>query len=143
MARSRDGMKFIFVTGGVMSGLGKGITTSSIGVLLKSKGLKVVPIKIDPYLNVDAGAMNPYQRGAVFVVYDGGEADVDLGNYERLLDVNLAADNNITTGKIYRTVIEKERNGDNLGKTVQIIPHVTDEIKEWLRRGGARGPGEA
>ncbi len=121
-----------------MSGLGKGITASSIGLLLKSKGLKVVPIKIDPYLNVDAGTMNPYQHGEVFVLDDGGEADLDLGNYERFLDVNLTADNNITTGKIYRTVIEKERNGDYLGKTVQIIPHVTDEVKDWLRRVGSR-----
>jgi CTP synthase len=131
-------MKFIFVTGGVMSGLGKGITCSSIGVLLKSKGLKVVPIKIDPYLNVDAGTMNPYQHGEVFVLDDGAEVDLDLGNYERFLDVNLTGDNNITTGKIYRAVIEKERNGDYLGKTVQIIPHITDEIKEWLRRVGKR-----
>ncbi|MBI4416041.1 MAG: CTP synthase (glutamine hydrolyzing) [Euryarchaeota archaeon] len=131
-------MKFIIVTGGVMSGLGKGITTSSIGVLLKSKGLKVVPIKIDPYLNVDAGTMNPYQHGEVFVLDDGAEADLDLGNYERFLDVNLTGDNNITTGKIYRAVIEKERNGDYLGKTVQIIPHVTDEIKDWMRRVGQR-----
>ena len=122
-----------------MSGLGKGITTSSIGVLLQSKGLKVVPVKIDPYLNVDAGTMNPYQHGEVFVLDDGGEADLDLGNYERFLDVNLTGDNNITTGKIYRAVIEKERNGDYLGKTVQIIPHVTDEIKDWLRRLGEKG----
>jgi len=121
-----------------MSGLGKGITTSSIGVLLKSRGLKVVPIKIDPYLNVDAGTMNPYQHGEVFVLDDGAEADLDLGNYERFLDVNLTGDNNITTGKIYRAVIEKERNGDYLGKTVQIIPHVTDEIKDWMKRVGQR-----
>lgn len=121
-----------------MSGLGKGITTSSIGALLKSKGLKVVPIKIDPYLNVDAGTMNPYQHGEVFVLDDGAEVDLDLGNYERFLDVNLAGDHNITTGKIFRSVIEKERNGDYLGKTVQIIPHVTDEVKEWLRRVGKR-----
>jgi len=119
-----------------MSGLGKGITASSIGVLLKSKGLKVVPVKIDPYLNVDAGTMNPYQHGEVFVLDDGSEVDLDLGNYERFLDVNLTGDNNITTGKVYRSVIEKERNGDYLGKTVQIIPHVTDEIKERLRRLG-------
>ncbi|HKZ64424.1 MAG TPA: CTP synthase (glutamine hydrolyzing) [Thermoplasmata archaeon] len=132
-------MKYIFVTGGVMSGLGKGITTSSIGVLLESKGLKVVPVKIDPYLNVDAGTMNPYQHGEVFVLDDGAEVDLDLGNYERFLDVNLTGDNNITTGKIYRAVIEKERTGDYLGKTVQIIPHVTDEIKEWLRRVGRAG----
>lgn len=121
-----------------MSGLGKGITTSSIGVLLKSKGLKVVPVKIDPYLNVDAGTMNPYQHGEVFVLDDGAEVDLDLGNYERFLDVNLTGDNNITTGKIYRAVIEKERRGDYLGKTVQIIPHVTDEIKDWLKRVGER-----
>jgi len=121
-----------------MSGLGKGITTSSIGVLLKSKGLKVVPVKIDPYLNVDAGTMNPYQHGEVFVLDDGAEADLDLGNYERFLDVNLGGDNNITTGKVYRSVIEKERNGDYLGKTVQIIPHITDEIKDRLRKIGER-----
>ncbi|HEV8594936.1 MAG TPA: CTP synthase (glutamine hydrolyzing) [Thermoplasmata archaeon] len=131
-------MKYIFVTGGVMSGLGKGITTSSIGVLLKSKGLRVVPVKIDPYLNVDAGTMNPYQHGEVFVLDDGAEVDLDLGNYERFLDVNLVGDNNITTGKIYRAVIEKERRGDYLGKTVQIIPHVTDEVKDWLKRVGER-----
>lgn len=131
-------MKYIFVTGGVLSGLGKGITCSSIGVLLKSKGLKVVPVKIDPYLNVDAGTMNPYQHGEVFVLDDGAEVDLDLGNYERFLDVSLGGDNNITTGKIYRTVIEKERRGDYLGKTVQIIPHVTDEIKDWLKRVGER-----
>ena len=121
-----------------MSGLGKGITASSLGVLLKSKGLKVVPVKIDPYLNVDAGTMNPYQHGEVFVLDDGAEVDLDLGNYERFLDVSLTGDNNITTGKVYRTVIEKERRGDYLGKTVQIIPHVTDEIKDWLKRVGER-----
>jgi len=131
-------MKFIVVTGGVMSGLGKGITTSSIGVLLKSRGVKVVPVKIDPYLNVDAGTMNPYQHGEVFVLDDGAEVDLDLGNYERFLDVNLVGDNNITTGKVYRAVIEKERNGDYLGKTVQIIPHVTDEIKDRLRKIGEK-----
>src|SRR3990170_2324663 len=138
MAQARDGMKFIFVTGGVMSGLGKGITASSIGVLLKSKGLKVVPIKIDPYLNVDAGTMNPYQHGEVFVLDDGAEADLDLGNYERFLDVNLTGDHNITTGKVYRAVIEKERRGDFLGKTVQIIPHITDEIKAQIKAVGER-----
>jgi len=121
-----------------MSGLGKGITTSSLGVLLKSRGLRVVPVKIDPYLNVDAGTMNPYQHGEVFVLDDGAEVDLDLGNYERFLDVNLTGDNNITTGKIFRAVIEKERRGDYLGKTVQIIPHVTDEVKDWLKRVGER-----
>jgi CTP synthase len=131
-------MKFVVVTGGVLSGLGKGITTSSIGVLLKAKGLVVAPIKVDPYLNVDAGTMNPYQHGEVFVLDDGTEADLDLGNYERFLDANLTGDHNITTGKVYRSVIEKERRGDYLGKTVQIIPHVTDEIKEMLKAVGER-----
>src|SRR3990170_1194884 len=139
MAQSRGSMKFVVVTGGVLSGLGKGISTSSIGVLLKSKGLKVCPIKIDPYLNVDAGTMNPYQHGEVFVLDDGSEVDLDLGNYERFLDVNLTGDHNITTGKAYRTVIEKERRGDYLGKTVQIIPHVTDEIKAEIRSVGEKG----
>ena len=119
-----------------MSGLGKGISTSSIGVLLKSKGIKVSPVKIDPYMNVDAGTMNPYQHGEVFVLDDGAETDLDLGNYERFLDVNLTGDHNITTGKVYRAVIDKERRGDYLGRTVQIIPHVTDEIKSLLRAVG-------
>jgi CTP synthase len=131
-------VKYVIVTGGVLSGLGKGISTSSIGVLLKSKGLKVCPIKIDPYLNVDAGTMNPYQHGEVFVLDDGAEVDLDLGNYERFLDVNLTGDHNITTGKVYRAVIEKERRGDYLGKTVQIIPHITDEIKALLREVGEK-----
>jgi len=122
-------MKFIFVTGGVISGLGKGITSSSIGRLLKSRGLKVTAIKIDPYLNVDAGTMNPFEHGEVFVLDDGGEVDLDLGNYERFLDINLTSSHNITTGKVYRSVIEKERMGEYLGKTVQIIPHITNEIK--------------
>ena len=126
-------MRYVVVTGGVLSGLGKGITTSSIGVLLKSRGLRVSPIKIDPYLNVDAGTMNPYQHGEVFVLDDGSEVDLDLGNYERFLDVSITGDHNITTGKVYRSVIEKERRGDYLGKTVQIIPHVTDEIKAMIR----------
>src|SRR5438128_545639 len=136
MEHSRDCVKYVIVTGGVLSGLGKGISTSSIGVLLKSKGLKVCPVKIDPYLNVDAGTMNPYQHGEVFVLDDGSEVDLDLGNYERFLDVNLTGDHNITTGKVYRAVIEKERRGDYLGRTVQIIPHVTDEIKAELRAVG-------
>ncbi len=122
-------MKFIFVTGGVISGLGKGITSSSIGRLLKSRGLKVTAIKIDPYLNVDAGTMNPFEHGEVFVLDDGGEVDLDLGNYERFLDISVTSSHNITTGKVYRSVIEKERLGEYLGKTVQIIPHITNEIK--------------
>ena len=126
-------MKYVVVTGGVLSGLGKGISTSSIGVLLKSRGLRVTSIKVDPYLNCDAGTMNPYQHGEVFVLDDGGEVDLDLGNYERFLDVNLTKDHNITTGKVYRAVIEKERRGDYLGRTVQIIPHITNEIKQQIK----------
>lgn len=126
--------KYIFVTGGVLSGLGKGITASSIGLLLKSRGLSVTAIKIDPYLNCDAGTMNPYQHGEVFVLDDGTEVDMDLGSYERFLDIDLTKDHNITTGKIYKSVIEKERRGDYLGATVQIIPHVTDEIKASIKR---------
>ena len=127
-------MKYIFVTGGVISGLGKGITASSIGRLLKSRGLDVTAIKIDPYLNIDAGTMNPFEHGEVYVLDDGGEVDLDLGNYERFLDISLASDHNITTGKVYRTVIEKERAGDYLGKTVQIIPHITNEIKQRIQK---------
>src|SRR5881296_4684707 len=137
MSQSRETMKYVVVTGGVLSGLGKGISTSSIGVLLKSRGLNISPVKIDPYLNVDAGTMNPYQHGEVFVLDDGAEVDLDLGNYERFLDMNLTGEHNITTGKVYRAVIEKERRGDYLGKTVQIIPHVTDQIKEMVRAVGA------
>ncbi len=127
-------MKFIFVTGGVMSGLGKGITCASIGRLLVDMGYKVVPIKVDPYINIDAGTMNPFQHGEVYVLKDGTEVDLDLGHYERFIGVELTGEHNITTGKIYKNVIEKERRGDYLGQTVQIIPHVTDEIKSWIRR---------
>lgn len=126
-------MKFIFITGGVMSGLGKGITAASIGRLLKNRGYRVTAVKIDPYLNIDAGTMNPAQHGEVFVLHDGGEVDLDLGNYERFLDIELNSSHNITTGKVYRLVIEKERRGDYLGQTVQIIPHITDQIKECIR----------
>ncbi len=126
-------MKFVFVTGGVISGLGKGITASSIGRLLKCRGLNVSAIKIDPYLNIDAGTMNPFEHGEVYVLDDGGEVDLDLGNYERFLDINLTSNHNITTGKVYRSVIEKERTGEYLGKTVQIIPHITNEIKDCIR----------
>jgi CTP synthase len=127
------GNKFIFVTGGVMSGLGKGITAASTGRLLKNAGFDVTAVKVDPYLNVDAGTMNPYQHGEVYVLKDGGEVDLDLGNYERFLDVDMTSDHNITTGKTYQHVIEQERAGDYLGKTVQIIPHITDDIKRRIR----------
>ncbi|MDY6765179.1 MAG: CTP synthase (glutamine hydrolyzing) [Halobacteria archaeon] len=125
--------KFIFVTGGVMSGLGKGITAASTGRLLKNAGFDVTAIKIDPYLNVDAGTMNPYEHGEVYVLKDGGEVDLDLGNYERFLNVDMTFDHNITTGKVYQNVIERERSGDYLGKTVQIIPHITNDIKRRIR----------
>ena len=120
-----------------MSGLGKGITTASIGRILKSRGYSVTAVKIDPYLNIDAGTMNPAQHGEVYVLSDGGEVDLDLGNYERFLDIELTSDHNITTGKVYRTVIERERKGDFLGSTVQIIPHITDEIKASIGRAAA------
>lgn len=125
-------MKYVLVTGGVVSGLGKGVTASSIGVLLKACGLRVTSIKIDPYLNTDAGTMSPFEHGEVFVLDDGGEVDLDLGNYERFMDIKLTRDNNITTGKIYQSVINKERKGDYLGKTVQVVPHITDEIQDWI-----------
>lgn len=117
-----------------MSGLGKGITAASIGRLLMNRGYKVTAIKIDPYINIDAGLMSPFQHGEVYVLKDGGEVDLDLGNYERFLDVELTRDHNITTGKVYSTVIEKERRGEYLGKTVQIIPHITEEIKRRIRQ---------
>jgi CTP synthase len=126
-------VKYIFVTGGVMSGLGKGITAASIGRILKNRDYEVTAVKIDPYLNIDAGTMNPGQHGEVFVLSDGGEVDLDLGNYERFLDIDLTSDHNLTTGKIYRSVIEKERKGEYLGETVQIIPHITEEIKSCIR----------
>ncbi|HDY75792.1 MAG TPA: CTP synthase, partial [Candidatus Marinimicrobia bacterium] len=125
--------KYIFVLGGVISGLGKGIAAASIGYLLKSAGLKVSIIKLDPYLNVDPGTMNPYQHGEVFVLDDGSETDLDLGHYERFIDVNMSKNNNATTGQIYSTVLERERNGDYLGATIQVIPHITDEIINRIR----------
>jgi CTP synthase len=126
-------VKYIFVTGGVLSSVGKGIVTSSIGKMLQTRGLKVTVIKIDPYVNVDAGTMNPYMHGEVYVTDDGGETDLDLGWYERFLDLNLKKENNITTGLVYKAVIEKERRGDFLGRCVQIVPHVTNEIKSRIR----------
>jgi len=124
--------KYIFITGGVVSSLGKGIATASIGLLLKRMGYKVTLQKFDPYINVDPGTMNPYQHGEVYVTEDGAETDLDLGHYERFLDQNLSRDNNCTTGKIYNAVIEKERRGDFLGGTVQVVPHITDEIKNAI-----------
>ena len=126
--------KHIFVTGGVVSSLGKGLTSASIGMLLEHRGLRVRLQKFDPYLNVDPGTMNPYQHGEVYVLDDGAETDLDLGHYERFTDAPLSRDCNYTTGKIYQTIIEKERRGEYLGKTVQVIPHVTDEIKAAIRR---------
>ncbi len=127
-------MRYVVVSGGVLSGLGKGVTASSIGMLLKSLGYRVTSIKIDPYLNSDAGTMSPFEHGEVFVLDDGGEVDLDLGNYERFLDITLTRDNNLTTGKVYAKVIEAERRGDYLGKTVQVVPHITDEIQDWVER---------
>ena len=126
--------KFIFVTGGVLSSLGKGLASASIGCLLESRGLTVTVLKLDPYINVDPGTMSPFQHGEVFVTDDGAETDLDLGHYERFMDVRLTRDNNSTTGKIYQTVIEKERRGDYLGKTVQVIPHITNEIKATIKK---------
>jgi len=122
-------MKIIFVTGGVISSLGKGIFSASIGHLLKCSGYRVAIMKLDPYINVDPGTMSPYQHGEVFVTDDGSETDLDLGHYERFLDERLSGKHNLTTGKIYQTVITKERRGDYLGATVQVIPHITNEIK--------------
>lgn len=132
-------MHYVVITGGVISGLGKGTITSSLGHLLKSHGLSVTALKIDPYLNYDAGTMNPYQHGEVFVLDDGSEVDLDLGNYERFIGSDLAGDNNITTGKVYKEVIEKERRGEYLGSTVQIIPHITNEIKRRIRMVASKG----
>jgi CTP synthase len=126
--------KYVFVTGGVSSSLGKGLTASSLGRLLKARGLRVTMCKLDPYINFDPGTMNPFEHGEVFVTDDGGETDLDLGHYERFIDESLYRSSNATTGQIYSSVIEKERRGDYLGKTVQVIPHITDEIKERIRR---------
>jgi len=135
--------KYIFVTGGVASALGKGITAASIGRLLKARGLRVTLLKFDPYVNVDAGTMNPHQHGEVFVTDDGGETDMDLGHYERFIDENLGKANNTTTGKIYLAVITRERRGDYLGGTVQVIPHVTNEIKDEVKRLGQAARADA
>ncbi|HYH27607.1 MAG TPA: CTP synthase [Actinomycetota bacterium] len=134
--------KFIFVTGGVASGLGKGITTASLGRLLKSRGLRVALQKLDPYINVDPGTMNPFEHGEVFVLDDGAETDLDLGHYERFLDESLHRGSNVTTGAIYQSVIGKERRGEFLGKTVQVIPHITNEIKDRIRGHAASSDAE-
>ena len=126
--------KFIFVTGGVVSSVGKGIATASLGRLLRNRGFRVTVQKLDPYINVDAGTMNPYQHGEVFVTEDGAETDLDLGHYERFIDVNLTRNSSVTTGSVYSEVIAKERRGDYLGGCVQMIPHITNEIKERILR---------
>jgi CTP synthase len=135
--------KFVFVTGGVVSSLGKGIAAASLAAILESRGLKVTLIKLDPYLNVDPGTMSPFQHGEVFVTDDGAETDLDLGHYERFITTRMKKSNNFTSGQIYKTVLEKERRGDYLGKTVQVIPHVTNEIQEYVKRGAGIGTPEA
>ena len=127
--------KYIFITGGVVSGLGKGIAAASIGALLEARGMSVSLMKLDPYINVDAGTMNPFQHGEVFVTKDGAETDLDLGHYERFVRTTMNQKNNFTTGRIYENVIEKERRGDYLGATVQVIPHITDEMKRCIVEG--------
>ena len=127
--------KFVFVTGGVVSSLGKGIAAASLSAILASRGVRVTNLKLDPYINVDPGTMSPFQHGEVFVTEDGAETDLDLGHYERFVDVKMAKRNNFTTGQIYESVIRKERRGDYLGGTVQVIPHITDEIKAWITEG--------
>ena len=139
--RSKSIMKYIFVTGGVVSSLGKGLTAAALGTLLENRGLKVMLQKFDPYLNVDPGTMNPYQHGEVYVLEDGAETDLDLGHYERFTHVKLTRMNNLTSGQVYQTVLDKERRGDYLGKTVQVIPHVTDEIQHRIHLLAEHSPG--
>src|SRR6202795_4846880 len=129
--------KFVFVTGGVVSSLGKGIAAASLAAILASRGVRVTNLKLDPYINVDPGTMSPFQHGEVFVTEDGAETDLDLGHYERFVNAKMGKRNNFTTGQIYESVIKKERRGDYLGGTVQVIPHITDEIKHFIRRGAA------
>src|SRR3954466_4105205 len=133
--------KYVFVSGGVVSSLGKGIAAASMAALLESRGIKVTLLKLDPYINVDPGTMSPFQHGEVFVTEDGAETDLDLGHYERFVTARMRRTNNFTTGQIYKSVLEKERRGDYLGKTVQVIPHVTNEIQELVRRGAHPDPG--
>src|SRR3989338_6811247 len=127
--------KYIFVTGGVVSSLGKGITSASLGAILEARGLKITLVKLDPYINVDPGTMNPFQHGEVFVTEYGAETDLDLGHYERFVRTTMLKRNNFTTGRVYQGVLYKERRGDYLGATVQVIPHITDEIKLKIREG--------
>ena len=127
--------KYVFVTGGVVSSLGKGIAAASLGAILESRGIKVTHLKLDPYINVDPGTMSPFQHGEVFVTEDGAETDLDLGHYERFTHAKMGRRNNFTTGQIYESVIKKERRGEYLGRTVQVIPHITDEIKLFVKRG--------
>ena len=131
--------RFIFITGGVVSSLGKGITAASLGAILETRGLTVRLMKLDPYINVDPGTMSPFQHGEVFVTEDGTETDLDLGHYERFVGSKTSRDSNFTTGRIYSNVIAKERRGDYLGATVQVIPHITDEIKRSVQRGASAG----
>jgi CTP synthase len=138
-----DMTQFVFVTGGVVSSLGKGIASASLAALLESRGLQVTLIKLDPYINVDPGTMSPFQHGEVFVTDDGAETDLDLGHYERFINTRMRRANNFTTGQIYKSVLEKERRGDYLGKTVQVIPHITNEIQDFVRRGAGVGTPEA
>jgi CTP synthase len=134
MAGGEMQTKYIFVTGGVLSSLGKGLASASIGALLEARDRKVTILKLDPYINVDPGTMSPFQHGEVFVTDDGAETDLDLGHYERFTNARMRQDNNSTTGRIYQAVIEKERRGDYLGKTVQVIPHITNEIKAAIKK---------
>ncbi len=143
MQAHSDMTKFVFVTGGVVSSLGKGIASASLAAILESRGLKVTLIKLDPYLNVDPGTMSPFQHGEVFVTDDGAETDLDLGHYERFVETRMRKTNNFTTGQIYKSVLEKERHGDYLGKTVQVIPHVTNEIQDFIKRGARVGTADA
>ena len=135
--------KYVFVTGGVVSSLGKGIASASLAAILESRGLKVTLIKLDPYINVDPGTMSPFQHGEVFVTDDGAETDLDLGHYERFITTRMKRSNNFTTGQIYKSVLEKERRGDYLGKTVQVIPHITNEIQDFIKRGAGAGTPDA
>src|SRR5262245_36698273 len=135
--------KYVFVTGGVVSSLGKGIAAASLAAILASRGIRVTNLKLDPYINVDPGTMSPFQHGEVFVTEDGAETDLDLGHYERFVDVKMGRRNNFTTGQIYESVIRKERRGEYLGGTVQVIPHITDEIKSWIMQGAMVDGGSA
>ena len=136
MQKNLNETKYIFITGGVLSSLGKGIAAASIATLLKNTGLKVSMLKADPYINVDPGTMSPLEHGEVFVTDDGAETDLDLGHYERFLDESLSHYNNFTTGRVYSSVIEKERRGDYLGKTIQVIPHIVGEIVDRIKKAG-------